>query len=134
MSLEEAEKQPLLGGKPLPLVEHPNNCLGIVKAQSVGGQASVSHTAIRGGIQGTRQLNEARSAFSLMYETFHPRSLFTVKPIKEFMEERDARPEGKRLAESLGLIDLLGYGVGCTVGAGIYSLVGIGAGIAGKAM
>ena len=48
------------------------------------------------------------------------------------MRERDARPEGNSLAESLGLIDLLGYGVGCTVGAGIYSLVGIGAGIAGK--
>ena len=59
------------------------------------------------------------------------RSLFTVKPIEAFLESRDAKPDGGSLAEKLELIDLLGYGVGCTVGAGIYSLIGIGAGIAG---
>ena len=117
------------------MVQHPSMQY-LQKAQSIGGQASVSSAAIRGGVQGsrprTRRLNQERSAFALMCETFHPKSLFTVKPINEFIKQRDARPEGKRLAESLGLIDLLGYGVGCTVGAGIYSLVGIGAGIAGK--
>lgn len=60
------------------------------------------------------------------------RSLVAVKPLEKFMEERDARPEGRKLAESLGVIDLLGYGVGSTVGAGIYSLIGVAAGIAGE--
>ena len=64
-------------------------------------------------------------------KSYNVKSLFTIKPIEAFIEERESRPEGSSLAERLGLIDLLGYGVGCTVGAGIYSLIGIGAGIAG---
>ena len=60
------------------------------------------------------------------------RSLVAVKPVEKFREEREARPEGQRLAERLGVIDLLGYGVGSTVGAGIYSLIGVAAGIAGE--
>ena len=60
------------------------------------------------------------------------KSLLAVKPVEAFIAERENRKEGQSLAEKLGLIDLLGYGVGCTVGAGIYSLVGIGAGIAGQ--
>ena len=60
------------------------------------------------------------------------RSLVAVKPVESFLIEREARPEGQRLSESLGLLDLVGYGVGCTVGAGIYSLIGIGAQIAGQ--
>ena len=60
------------------------------------------------------------------------KSLFTVKPIQAFLDSREARKKGNSLAEKLGLIDLLGYGVGCTVGAGIYSLIGVGAGIAGR--
>ena len=60
------------------------------------------------------------------------KSLLAVKPVEAFIAERDKREEGQSLAERLGLVDLLGYGVGCTVGAGIYSLVGIGAGIAGQ--
>ena len=64
--------------------------------------------------------------------SYRVRSLFSVKPLEKFREEREARPEGQRLAESLGVIDLLAYGVGSTVGAGIYSLIGVAAGIAGK--
>ena len=63
---------------------------------------------------------------------YHPNSLTAVKPIHRFLSERDSKPKGKSLAEELGFIDLVGYGVGCTVGAGIYSLIGVGAGIAGK--
>lgn len=65
-------------------------------------------------------------------KSYKLKSLFVIKPIEAFNEERENRPEGSSLAERLGLIDLLGYGVGCTVGAGIYSLIGIGAGIAGN--
>ena len=68
---------------------------------------------------------------SRIRESYKFKSLFAVKPIEAFLAEREARPEGHRLAERLGLSDLLGYGVGCTVGAGIYSLIGIGVGIAG---
>ena len=64
--------------------------------------------------------------------SYRVKSLFAVKPIEAFIAERENRQEGQSLAERLGVIDLLGYGVGCTVGAGIYSLIGIGAGIAGK--
>ncbi len=62
------------------------------------------------------------------------RSLFRRKPIKLCLEEREDRgKDGKSgLSESLGLIDLLGYGVGCTVGAGIYSQIAIGAKEAGE--
>ena len=41
-------------------------------------------------------------------------------------------PQGLR--RSLGLVDVIFYGVGCSVGAGIYSLVGIGANLAGPAI
>lgn len=62
------------------------------------------------------------------------RSLFRRKPIHAFLEEREDRgsKEGNGLAESLGLTDLLGYGIGCTVGAGIYSQIAVGVGVAGK--
>ena len=39
------------------------------------------------------------------------------------------KPAG--LSKSLSVLDLMGYGVGCTVGAGVYSLVGAGARVAG---
>lgn len=50
------------------------------------------------------------------------------------LEERSERggKDGHGLSESLGLIDLLGYGIGCTVGAGIYSQIAVGVGVAGK--
>eukprot|EP00980_Cylindrotheca_fusiformis_P027988 scaffold22575_cov141-Cylindrotheca_fusiformis.AAC.19 len=41
---------------------------------------------------------------------------------------------GPRLKRSLSLVDLIFYGVGCSVGAGIYSLVGIGADLAGPSI
>ena len=62
------------------------------------------------------------------------RSLFCRKPIKKCLEEREKRcKDGKTgQSESLGLTDLLGYGVGCTVGAGIYSQIAVGVGDAGE--
>ena len=69
---------------------------------------------------------------SRIQRSYRLRSLFSVKPLEKFREEREARPEGQRLSESLGVIDLLAYGVGSTVGAGIYSLIGVAAGIAGE--
>lgn len=60
------------------------------------------------------------------------KSLTSIKPMESFLAEREARPKGQSLAESLGLVDLLAYGVGATVGAGIYSLIGVAAGIAGE--
>ena len=72
-----------------------------------------------------------RRVLTRIKKSYNIKSLLAVKPIEYFLEERESRPEGSSLAERLGLIDLLGYGVGSTVGAGIYSLIGIGAGIAG---
>jgi APA family basic amino acid/polyamine antiporter len=84
-----------------------------------------------------KSINENRGSlgtrvFKRLRKSYRVQSLFTVKPLEAFINERESKPEGKSLAEKLGLIDLLGYGVGCTVGAGIYSLIGIGAGIAGE--
>ena len=42
--------------------------------------------------------------------------------------------EHQGLKRSLGLTDVIFYGVGCSVGAGIYSLVGIGAKLAGPSI
>ena len=51
--------------------------------------------------------------------------------MKLFLEDR-AKSGQNKLSVSLGLTDLLGYGVGCTVGAGIYSQIGVGVGLAGE--
>mmetsp|Transcript_18913 Transcript_18913/g.41110 ORF Transcript_18913/g.41110 Transcript_18913/m.41110 type:complete len:745 (-) Transcript_18913:97-2331(-) len=42
--------------------------------------------------------------------------------------------EGTSLKRTLGVMDLIFYGIGCSVGAGIYSLVGIGAKTAGPSI
>ena len=49
------------------------------------------------------------------------------------MREHDTvDPQAKAtLKRALTVVDLLGYGIGSTVGAGIYSLVGAGAKVAG---
>ena len=44
------------------------------------------------------------------------------------------RRQQRNLRRTLSLADLIFYGVGCSVGAGIYSLVGIGAKLAGPAV
>lgn len=82
--------------------------------------------------EGSRVDCKSSSLRSRIRRSYRLESLLAVKPIEAFLAEREARPEGHRLAERLGLSDLLGYGVGCTVGAGIYSLIGIGVGIAGN--
>ncbi|KAF0695369.1 Aste57867_13803 [Aphanomyces stellatus] len=42
--------------------------------------------------------------------------------------------EGTSLKRCLSIFDLICYGVGCSVGAGVYSLIGIGAGITGPSI
>ena len=77
------------------------------------------------------QFTRRDKVLSHIKHSYSFKSLFAVKPIDAFLLDRESRPAGHSLAEKLGLSDLLGYGVGCTVGAGIYSLIGVGAGIAG---
>lgn len=67
-------------------------------------------------------------------EAYNPLSMFTSKPVEVCVAESKASVKGRRLDRALGLIDLIGYGVGCTVGAGIYSLIGVGVGIAGEGL
>ena len=122
--MEDAESTPLLG------------------AQAQRGESSSLYLAANNGAAnvGSRR-NILVSAFVPEWVSFDPRrvlraynfrSLVAIKPMETFLQEREDRPEGQRLAERLGVIDLLGYGVGSTVGAGIYSLIGVAAGIAGK--
>lgn len=51
-----------------------------------------------------------------------------VKPLSRCEQGSDS------LKGSLTLMDLVAYGVGCSVGAGVYSLVGVGAQIAGPSI
>ena len=60
--------------------------------------------------------------------SYNWKAMFRVKPNAAFLSDHES---GKWFAEKLGLSDLLGYGVGCAVRAGIYSFIGVGAGIAG---
>ena len=91
--------------------------------RKVASHSELGHERVHTGTLHHR-INEVKKAYRF-------KSLAAVKPVEAFLVERYARPEGKRLAVSLGLLDLLGYGVGCTVGAGIYSLIGDGVSIAG---
>jgi APA family basic amino acid/polyamine antiporter len=54
--------------------------------------------------------------------------LTRTKPLKSFDREKNT------LKKCLGLVDLVAYGVGCSVGAGVYSLVGVGAQITGPSI
>lgn len=54
-----------------------------------------------------------------------------VKPLEQFQQGKHG---GTSLKKCLTLVDLIAYGVGCSVGAGVYSLVGVGAQIAGPAI
>ena len=49
-------------------------------------------------------------------------------------QQQQHQIQPQRLRRTLGLTDVLFYGVGCSVGAGIYSLVGIGAELAGPSI
>lgn len=58
------------------------------------------------------------------------RAIRRVKPIDHYTRT----PPHTSLRKCLTLVDLIAYGVGCSVGAGVYSLVGVGAQIAGPAV
>ncbi|GAB9466468.1 hypothetical protein Gpo141_00003842 [Globisporangium polare] len=58
------------------------------------------------------------------------RAIQRVKPLEHFQQGK----HGASLKKCLTLVDLIAYGVGCSVGAGVYSLVGVGAQIAGPAI
>jgi hypothetical protein len=61
------------------------------------------------------------------------KALLRKKQVEDVLQEIESeeRPE-KALKKTLSILDLLGYGIGCTIGAGIYSLIGVGALIAGS--
>ncbi|CEG49422.1 amino acid permease [Plasmopara halstedii] len=56
------------------------------------------------------------------------RAASRVKPLSR------CKIEASELNKCLTLVDLVAYGVGCSVGAGVYSLVGVGAQIAGPSI
>lgn len=58
------------------------------------------------------------------------RAIQRVKPLEHFRTPQHA----PALRQVLTLVDLVAYGVGCSVGAGVYSLVGVGAQLAGPAV
>jgi APA family basic amino acid/polyamine antiporter len=60
------------------------------------------------------------------------------RPLSRHRRDSEATPSPstsrRTLKRTLNLVDLIFYGVGCSVGAGIYSLVGIGADLAGPSI
>jgi len=60
------------------------------------------------------------------------RALKRRKPIVELLRESNSSTSKQGLQRSLGVTDLILYGVGSSVGAGIYSLIGVGAEVRGK--
>jgi len=54
-----------------------------------------------------------------------------VKPI---LHHEMYSPKEQSLSRCLSVFDLICYGVGCSVGAGVYSLVGVGAAVAGPSI
>ena len=60
------------------------------------------------------------------------KAILRKKSLNSFSEEDSGNTQS--LKRTLGLSDIILYGIGCSVGAGIYSLVGIGANIAGPAI
>ena len=49
-----------------------------------------------------------------------PRSLFRRKPVEAFVTERGPDAEGGELSRSIGLFQLTMFGVGATIGTGIF--------------
>lgn len=82
-------------------------------------------------------LRPSHSSSTWDWASYSLAALIRVKPIQLAIRERTAQDVAQTgtthpaLKKTLNLVDVLGYGVGCTVGAGIYSLVGPGAAIAG---
>eukprot|EP01105_Mastigella_eilhardi_P022619 TRINITY_DN558_c0_g1_i3.p2 TRINITY_DN558_c0_g1~~TRINITY_DN558_c0_g1_i3.p2 ORF type:complete len:295 (-),score=58.15 TRINITY_DN558_c0_g1_i3:2085-2969(-) len=62
---------------------------------------------------------------------YAPRGLLRTKSVEQVLAEEMVETDRTRLRRSLGLAQVIAYGVGVTVGAGIYSLVGVGAAKAG---
>jgi APA family basic amino acid/polyamine antiporter len=71
--------------------------------------------------------NEFLSAFSL-------HALTRRRPLTSQQPQQQQEEQQSGLHRKLGLSDLIFYGVGCSVGAGIYSLVGVGANLAGPSI
>lgn len=76
------------------------------------------------------------------FSSFSVQALTRRRPLTSRQEQRPPdqhhirqdEQQQHRLHRKLGLSDLIFYGVGCSVGAGIYSLVGVGAHLAGPAI
>ena len=70
-----------------------------------------------------------------MYEIMDLVSKITRRrPLSPHPNSSSTAQTKRSLKRSLGLSDLIFYGVGCSVGAGIYSLVGVGANLAGPSI
>lgn len=105
-------------------------------------------TTLKSGLRPRRPGAIRGSSGSLRWscDAYSLDALTRVKPIQQVMRERTAEErqatqmehekgeEEPHLTKTLGVLDLMGYGIGCTVGAGIYSLIGPGVKIAGPAI
>jgi amino acid permease len=84
-----------------------------------------------------QSLEQARISFDVQYATCSlPATITEEKPAMKQRNHNDntAIPEGVALSRDLGLFTITMIGVGGMIGAGIFVLTGIAAGIAGPAL
>ena len=68
----------------------------------------------------TPLMGSRRASTAFSCDMYSMANLLRLKPVQDLLKERTAEeksdPEGVSLKKTLGIIDLIGYGVGCTVG------------------
>ena len=71
------------------------------------------------GVRGS-SANAGSTSTACHSDVFTIANLLRLKPVQDVMRERTTEeksdPEGTSLKKALGIPDLIGYGVGCTVG------------------
>jgi APA family basic amino acid/polyamine antiporter len=68
------------------------------------------------------------------WKAFDASELIKIKPEHTILAEAKDNEDTSGLKRSINLAELIGFGVACTVGSGIYALVGLGAAKAGPAV
>jgi len=81
-----------------------------------------------------RPLTPVPSSHAISKSSSSDNSLQQHQQQQQQQQQSQQPKETQQLQRKLGLMDIIFYGVGCSVGAGIYSLVGIGANLAGPSI
>jgi len=91
---------------------------GIVLLSADTADAAMASRGLRGS-----SANAGSTSTACRSDVFTLSNLLRMKPVQDVLRERTTEeksdPEGTSLKKALGIPDLLGYGVGCTVGENV---------------